>query len=138
MTRFLAAGAVALVCLAPGFADDKSTKSLDGTYTLKAMTKGGMAVSNELLVSIESITLKAGEMTMKVGGNSSISYIDIDAGKKPMTLEMKVGKDDKAHPGLVGIDKDEVTLVFSEDGIRPKTLDGTGAKETKMVLKKVK
>jgi uncharacterized protein (TIGR03067 family) len=138
MTRFLAAGAVALVCLAPAFADDKSTKSLDGTYTLKAMSKGGKAIPNEVIVAIESITLKAGEMTTKVGSNSSTSYIDIDASKKPMTLEMKVGKDDKAHPGLVGIDKDEVTIVFSEDGIRPKTLDGTGAKETKMVLKKVK
>jgi uncharacterized protein (TIGR03067 family) len=138
MTRFLASTAIALVCLAPGFADDKSTKSIDGTYTLKAMTKGGKAIPNEVLVAIESITLKAGEMTTKVGGNSSTSTIDIDASKKPMTLEMKVGKDDKAHPGLVGIDKDEVTLVFSEDGTRPKTLDGTGANETKMVLKKVK
>ncbi len=138
MTRFLAAGAVALVCLAPGFADDKSTKSLDGTYTLKAMSKGGKAIPNEMIVTIESVTLKAGEMTMNVGGNNRTSYIDIDASKKPMTLEMKLGKDDKAQPGLVGIDKDEVTLVFSEDGIRPKTLDGAGAKETKMVLKKVK
>ena len=138
MTRFLAASAVALVCLAPSFADDKSTKSIDGTYTLKAMTKGGKAIPNEMIVTIESVTLKAGEMTMNVGGNNRTSYIDIDASKKPMTLEMKVSKDDKAHPGLVGIDKDEVTLVFSEDGIRPKTLDGTGAKETKMVLKKGK
>jgi uncharacterized protein (TIGR03067 family) len=134
MTRFLAA-AVALVAVSSAFADDKSTKALDGTYTLKAMTKGGKAVPNEILVAIESITLKAGEMTTKVGGNSSTSYIDIDAKNN---LEMKVGKDDKAHPGLGSIDKDEITIVFSEDGTRPTKLDGSGAKETKMVLTKKK
>jgi uncharacterized protein (TIGR03067 family) len=135
MTRFLLAAAVALVAISPAIADEKSTKALDGTYTLKAMTKGGKAIPNEVLVAIESITLKAGELTTKVGGNTSTSYIDVDAKKN---LEFSPAKNDKAHPGLVGIEKDEITIVFSEDGMRPTKLDGTGAKETKMVLTKKK
>jgi len=130
--------AVALGCTAAQ-ADDKSTKTLDGTYTLKSMTKNGKPVADEILASVESVTLSAGKLTMTMGKNNAVSVIDVDAGKSPMQLEFKPSAEDKtALPGVAGISGNDLTLLFSEDGKRPAKLDATGDKLTCLVLTKKK
>lgn len=141
MKRFAVAG----VLLAFGLggmvvADEKSLKELAGSYKAVSLEKNGTPAPREITEKF-TVTIKDDVMTVDIGeGKVKTAKIKADGSKKPAHID--ISPDDgpekgKTFPGIYKLEKDELTLVFTEKAdARPKdfTSDGT----TMLKLKKEK
>jgi uncharacterized protein (TIGR03067 family) len=140
---FLIAG----VAAADDAANKKLLKDLEGNYTPVSMTKGGRPAPDE---DIKSVTfhIKGDLFIIRFGksdkGEEKTATIVLDTTQKPTAIDMtpKEGPEaGKPMLGIVKIDKDAVTLCWTDEDkpVRPK--DFTSTKENKnylIVMKKVK
>ena len=137
MTRALLA---LLLAAAPLFAQDKAVKDLEGTYAVKEFERAGKAVPEATKDGITSVGISGGKLTVKAGGKEIVATLKADASKKPAELDLfPQGMDyekGRRFLGLYKVDGDELTIVFVEDGERPKDFDPKAPSATKLVLKK--
>src|SRR5581483_455921 len=136
MKRFAVAG----VLLAFGIgglvlADEKALKEIAGTYKAVSVEKRGMPAPKEFTEKF-SLTIKGDVMTVDLGdGQAKTAKIKVDAAKKPAQID--ISPDDGAEkgrtfPGIYKLDKDELTLAFTEKADRPKEF---ASSDTTILLK---
>ena len=142
--------AVALVAMVAGLApaqDDaakKAAKELEGTYSLKAMTRGGKAPPEEFLKSMKEFVIKGDQIVaVKADGKEDPIGFKLDPSAKPSAIDMLPPKDktnEKLKPGIYKLEKGELTIVFGieKESARPTDFKGDGADQMMMVLVKKK
>jgi uncharacterized protein (TIGR03067 family) len=109
-------------------ADDKALKELEGYYSVTVLEKAGMTAPKELVESVK-VSIKGDEITIKVMGQDKKAKIKADNSKTPNTIDISPSEGPekgKTFPGIYKIEKDEVTIVFTEKGERPKELKAEG------------
>lgn len=129
MKRFAVAG-VLMVLGMTGIvlADEKALKELEGTYTVTALEKGGIAGPKELVETLK-ITFKGEDMTIKIADDEKKAKVKADASKTPNTIDITPSdgpEKGKTFPGIYKLEKGELTLVFTEKGDRPKEFKSEG------------
>jgi len=137
---FLIAG----VAAADDAANKKLLKDLEGNYTPVSMTKGGEKAPDDVATTAK-FQIKGDTFIVRFGkGEEKTATIVVDTDQKPTAIDMtpKEGPEaGKPMLGVVKIDKDTVTLCWTDEDkpVRPK--DFTSTKENKnylIVMKKVK
>lgn len=142
MKRFAIAGALFVGIAALSLAADdneKALKELQGEYTIKSLSKGGMPAPDDVVKSVEDVKIKDSILSLKVGGEAKSVKIKLDTSKKPAHLDLtpQDGPDkDKTKLGLYKMEKGELTIVLGEGDDRPGDLEGKGEKEMKLVFTK--
>jgi uncharacterized protein (TIGR03067 family) len=130
----LAAG---LVGVAAAQEPEKELKRIEGAYTLKALKKDGMDAPKEVMDSVKGVTIKGDKMTIQVRGEDKTATLKIDPAKKPAHIDLTPQdgpEKDKTFPGIYQFEKGELTIVFVEEGERPKDFKAEGDKTMKIVL----
>jgi uncharacterized protein (TIGR03067 family) len=139
MKRFAVAGVLLAFGLAGMVvADEKALKELAGKYKAVSVEKAGTPVPKEFAEKIV-VTIKDDTMTVDLGGIEKKAKIKVDPTKKPAHIDLTPddgGEKGKTFPGLYKLDKDELTIVFSEKSDRPKDLTSEGG--TLLKLKREK
>jgi uncharacterized protein (TIGR03067 family) len=136
------------IAIADEAANKKYLKDLEGNYTATSMTRSGEKAPDEFLSTI-TLSIKGDTFTIKFKkgdeGEEKNATVVIDAGKKPVTIDLtpKVGPEaGKPILGIIKVEKDTVTYCWADraDNVdRPK--DFTSTKENKffmIVMKKAK
>jgi uncharacterized protein (TIGR03067 family) len=115
-------------------------KELEGEYTVQAFTRGGKPVPDEAKKGVSSVAVVAGKLKLTAGGKELVAIVKADKTKKPAEIDLLPQGTDyekgRRFLGLYQFEKGELTLVFAEDGERPKDLKGESANVTKLVLVK--
>jgi len=130
MKRFAMAGALmAFVLGGIVVADEKDLMGLAGTYKATSLEKGGMPAPKEITEKFV-VTIKGDLMKVGLGeGGEKAAKIKVDASKTPHHID--ITPDDgpekgKTFPGIYKLDKDELTLAFTEKADRPKDFKSEG------------
>jgi uncharacterized protein (TIGR03067 family) len=129
LTLLFAVGAVA---------QDKAA-ALDGTYTVKEFDRAGKAVPDAVREKVSAVKIAGGKLTITAGGKELVAVLKPDPAKKPAEIDLlPQGEADKGRkfPGLYKLEADQLTIVFVEDGERPKDFNPTAPSATKLVLVK--
>jgi len=133
----------AVLCLtADAYADDAAAKTylagLEGTWKVASMKRGGEEAPAEFTKEI-TVEIKGNTLMLTIGKEEKKSAtLVVDPAQKPVSIDMtpKDGPDaGKQMLGVVSVDKDGVTMVWSDDKAgknRPK--DFTSTKENKNYL----
>lgn len=137
MTRL----ALALLLLTlPAAAQDKAVKDLDGSYTVKAFERGGKPVPDEVKKGVTGVSLAGGKLTLVAGGKSLVATVKVNAAKTPAEIDLYPQgaeyEKNRKFLGVYEVKDGELTIVYVEDGERPKDLKGDAAGATKLVLVK--
>lgn len=119
---------------------DKAAKDLDGTYTLKEFERAGQPVPDAVRDGVSAVAIAGGKLTLKVGGKELVADLKLDPAKKPAELDLlpQTPAADKGRkfPGLYRVENGRLTIVFVEDGERPKDFTPSAPSATKLVLEK--
>jgi uncharacterized protein (TIGR03067 family) len=130
----------ALAVAAPVVAQDAAVKELDGGYTVKEFARAGKPVPDEVRKTVTAVTVAGGKLTVKVGGKELTAALKADPKKSPAELDLfPQGADyekGKRFPGLYKVEKGELTIVFVEEGDRPKDFATETGTATRLVLVK--
>jgi uncharacterized protein (TIGR03067 family) len=138
---------IASVALADDAANKKLLKDLEGSYAPVSMTKGGERAPDDIAKTAR-FQIKGDTFIFRFGAGKSeeekTATIILDTDQKPTAMDMtpKEGPEaGKPMLGIVKVEKDSVTLCFTDEDkpVRPK--DFTSTKENKnylIVMKKVK
>lgn len=150
MLRFVLAGAVLATALAgvvfaqekkdeknekgeKGVKDltlDKGLKELEGAYRIVSAERVGKVAAKETIDPVR-ITIKGDEFTLNLGGDEKKARIKVDATKTPHTIDISPAdgpERGKTFPGIVKVEKGEVTLAYVEKdkAERPKDFKAEG------------
>ena len=144
MKRFAVAGGFLLTALATvAWADEKALKELEGKYAVTHMEKVDK-VAEQAKVDSVKLTITGDELVFTIAGKEESkerkAKIKADASVTPHTIDIMPTDGDargKTFPGIYKIEKDVVTLAFTEEGDRPKEFKVEG-KVMLLKLKKVK
>jgi len=137
---------LALLVLAPAmvvFAADEKPESLEGSYKLTSLDKGGEKAPDEFTKGFEGATIKGDKFTMKMMGEAKVATIKIDAKAKPATMDITADEGpekDKTMKAIYKLEKGVLTIAVIEgkDGetTRPENFDGKGKDYIILVLTK--
>lgn len=129
MKQFAVASAVMIAAFAGVVtAQDKLLKELEGTYKVTALEKGGKAADKQKAESLK-IVIKGDDLVISVEGEEKKAKIKVDGTKTPATIDITPSdgpEKGKTFPGIVKLDKGEVTIAFTEKGDRPKDFKSEG------------
>lgn len=129
MKRFVvASGWLMVVAAGLTLADDKALKELEGTYAATAVEKNGMAAPKDIVDSLR-VTIRGDTLTIRVMNEEKKAKIKADKTKTPHTVDISPTdgpEKGRTFPGIYRIDKDEVTIVYTERGERPKEFKAEG------------
>jgi uncharacterized protein (TIGR03067 family) len=121
-------------------ADEKALKELEGKYTVTHLEKGGKVAEKAKADSL-AVAITGDELVITVAGKDDKqdrkAKIKVDASRTPHTIDISPTEGDakgKTFPGIYKAEKGEVTLVFTEEGDRPKEFKSEG----KVMLLKMK
>lgn len=129
MKRFALAGAL-MIAVFTGVivAQDKALKELEGTYKVLAIEKSGKSLPADVIDSIK-VTIRGDDFSFKIGDDEKKAKIKVDSTKTPYVIDITPGdgpEKGKSFPGIVKLEKGEVTLAFTEKGDRPKEFKSEG------------
>jgi uncharacterized protein (TIGR03067 family) len=131
---------VMLAFTLPAAAQDQAVKDLEGTYTVKEFERGGKPVPDEVKKGVSPVRIASGKLTLTAGGKSLTAVLKADPVKKPATIDLypqgKEYEEGKKFLGLYQADGNELTLLFVEEGERPKEFKSEAKTATKLVLVK--
>lgn len=122
-TLVLATGTLTLV-----LAQSTNLKRLEGRYKVIIMEKATGPAPKQVIENL-SFTFKGNKLTVKLADEEKNAQIKIDPEKVPPTIDISPLEGDykgKTFPGIYKIDKDEVTIVMTEKGERPKEFKPEG------------
>jgi uncharacterized protein (TIGR03067 family) len=144
MKQFAVAGSFLLTALATvAWADEKSLKELEGKYAVTHMEKVDK-VAEQAKVDSVKLTITGDELVFTIAGKEESkerkAKIKADSSVTPHTIDIMPTDGDargKTFPGIYKIEKNVVTLVFTEEGDRPKDFKAEG-KAMLLKLKKMK
>lgn len=141
MTRYAVAAGLffAVVAVASGDDVEKALKELNGSYSLKSLSKGGQSPPEAAIKEFKGMTIKDGVMTLQIKDKEEAATLKIDPTKKPAHLDLSptTGPEKgKTFPGLYRFEKGELTIVLVEDGERPKDLKADGKDVMTLVFTK--
>jgi uncharacterized protein (TIGR03067 family) len=133
MKRYALAGGLLVAAFAGVvLADEKALKELEGKYTVTHMEKGGKVAEKEKVDSVK-IAITGDEIAIQITRDGEKqehkAKLKADAAKTPHTIDISPTEGDskgKTFPGIYKIEKGEVTLVFTEEGDRPKEFKSEG------------
>jgi len=141
MKRFLTA-AILFAALAVGTAADdaeKALKDLNGSYTVKSITKGGQEAPEDVVKSVKSFVIKDGTLTVDLMDREQKAKLTVDPKQKPAHIDVTptTGPEaDKTLKGIYKFEKGVLTICLNHDGERPKDFDATGAAIGTIVVEK--
>lgn len=139
MTVLIVVGVIVLLCTQAA-AQDKAVKELDGAYTVKAFERGGKAVPDDVKKGVSAVGIAGGKLTLVAGGKSLVATVKLNAAKTPAEIDLfpQGAEFEKGRRflGVYQVKDGELTIVYVEDGERPKDLKGDSAGATKLVLVK--
>lgn len=142
MTRYLTAAVLfAAVAGAMAADDDKALKELNGSYTVKSFTKGGMDAPEEKVKEFKSFVIKDGTITFEIMDKTEKGKFTIDPSKKPAHIDLtpSTGPEaDKTMKGIYKLEKGKLTICVSHSDNRPKDFDAKGDDIALIVLEKKK
>jgi uncharacterized protein (TIGR03067 family) len=107
-------------------ADDaeKALKEMEGTYSLKSLTKGGKAAPAEVIAEFKEMMIKGDKITLKLKDKDQIARLKLDPTKKPAHLDLtptEGPEKDKTMKGIYKYEKGTLTIALARnDGDRPK------------------
>ncbi len=143
MKRF---ATMAFLLVAPAlvaFAADDKPAGPEGTYKVTAMSHGGAKIPDDKLKGFEGATIKGDKFTMKIGGETKVATVKIDAKAKPATIDMSPDEGPEKGKTMKGIWKLEkgvltIAVFVGKDGEtkRPENFDGKGADDIVFELTK--
>jgi len=140
MTRSVSIALVLLLAGSSLVAQDAAVKELEGEYSLKSFERGGKPVPDEAKKGVSAVVIAGGKLKMTAGGKELVAVLKADKAKKPAEIDLFPQGIDyekgRKFQGVYQFEKGELTLVFVEDGDRPKDLKGDGNTATKLVLVK--
>ena len=124
-------------------ADDaeKAMKELEGTYTLKALTKGGKSAPDEVFANFKEMVLKDGKITLKLKEKDQVAKIKLDPTKKPAHIDLTPTEGPEKETTMKGIylyEKGTLTIVLAREGERPKDFKAEGDDVGKIVFQRKK
>lgn len=140
MTRLLAAVAMAVGAVSAAAQDTpalKAAKALNGNYTVKEVNFDGQPGPVEVVQAITGVEIKDGVITVQSAKKDDPAKFVVDATQTPATIDITPKVGDKPKPGLYKVEKGELTIVFSDKGVRPIDFS-TGEGVRKLVLVKKK
>ena len=121
------------------FGQAQALKDLTGAYTVKDFERDGTAVPEKVKDDITAFTIKDGKLSIKMGKTELSATLKVDNGKTPAEMDLFPLNADfdkgRKFPGLFKWEKDTLTILYVEDGERPKDFTG-GKGTTKLVLVK--
>jgi uncharacterized protein (TIGR03067 family) len=142
MKRYVTAAVLfAAVAVATAADDDKAMKELNGSYTVKSFSKGGMDAPEEVVKGFKSFIIKDGTIAFEVMDKMEKGKFTIDASKKPAHIDVTptTGPDaDTTWKGIYKLEKGKLTICLNHKGDRPKDFDDKGEEVGKIVLEKKK
>lgn len=130
MKRFAVAGCL-MVASFTGIvlADEKALKELEGAYTITVLEKGGKSAPKEVIDSLK-VNIKGETLSIVIGSDEKKAKIKVDTAKTPNTIDIMPSDGPEkgmTFPGIIKIEKGEVTIVFVEKGTeRPKEFKSEG------------
>jgi uncharacterized protein (TIGR03067 family) len=128
-SRFL----TALVILALGgltlaLAQQAELKRLEGRYKVVQMEKASGPAPKQVIDNL-SFIFKGNKLTLKLAEEEKNAQIQLDPDKDPPAIDISPLDGDykgKTFPGIYKIDKEELILVMTEKGERPKEFKPEG------------
>lgn len=138
MTRYVTA-AVLFAAVAGVVPAAEPDKSLNGSYTVKKIAKGGMDAPDDVVKNFKSFVMKDGGIEFEVMGRMEKGKYTTDAKQKPAHINITptTGPDaDKTMKGIYKVEKGVLTICLNHSGERPKDFDETGDGIGTIVLEK--
>lgn len=141
MKRYVTAAVLFAAVVGVAVADDtdKALKELNGSYTVKSFTKGGMDAPEEVVKGFKSFVIKDGTITFEVMDKTEKGKFTIDAKPKPAHINITptTGPDaDTTWKGIYKLEKGKLTICLNHKGDRPKDFDDKGDEVGTIVLQK--
>lgn len=119
-------------------AQEKVLKDLEGAYTVTVFERDGKAVPVEVKSGVTAVSIAEGKLTIATAGKRLVAMLKVDASKKPAEIDLfpqgPEFEKGRRFLGVFQVDKGELTIVYVEEGARPKDLKGEGKGTTKLVL----
>ncbi|MCS7020538.1 MAG: TIGR03067 domain-containing protein [Gemmataceae bacterium] len=126
--RLVIAGGLLLLSLGLVMAQQAALKKLEGRYKAVHAEKASGPAPKELIESL-TITIKGNKMTLKLGDDEKSAEIKVDADQMPPAMDILPQDPDnkgKIFRAIYRLDKDELLIVISEKGDRPKDFKAEG------------
>lgn len=126
--RSIAAGAFFILSVGFVLAQQAALKKLEGRYKAVQMEKASGSAPKELIDSL-TITIKGNKLTLKLGDEEKSAELKIDPDQMPPHLDiLPLDPDNKGKTfrAIYRLDKDELVIVVSERGERPKEFKPEG------------
>jgi uncharacterized protein (TIGR03067 family) len=109
-------------------AQQAELKRLEGRYKVLHMEKASGPAPKQVIDNL-SVIIKGNKLTLKLAEEEKNAQIKLDPEKDPPTIDISPLEGDykgKTFPGIYKIDKDELILVITEKGERPKDFKPEG------------
>ena len=138
MTRYVTA-AVLFAAVAGAVLAADPDKTLNGSYTVKKITKGGTDAPDEVVKGFKSFVIKDGAIDFEMMDRMEKGKFTTDAKQKPAHIDITptTGPDaDKTMKGIYKLEKGVLTFCLSHTGERPKDFDAKGDDIGTIVLEK--
>ncbi len=114
-------------------------KDFEGIYELKSFLREGIEVPEVISKGVSSIEISKGVLKIIINEQERTAKLSLNALAKPMTLDLiplNVNyQKDRKFLGICEFTDNTLTLLYSEDSPRPKTMD-TNQGTIKLVLKR--
>jgi uncharacterized protein (TIGR03067 family) len=135
MLTIAAAGLMLLAADAPDKASKKDLDKMQGVWKVKSIQKNGKDIAAELIGNA-LLTIEGGKYTLnKDGKPMDEGTFTLDAGKKPATIDIQIGKDGPKKVGIYQIDGDTFTEALVPEGSdRPTELASKEGSPTVLIV----
>jgi uncharacterized protein (TIGR03067 family) len=105
-----------------------------GTWTAVKFTSNGKSADDT--ARLFQFTFSGEKVKLSFLGKSKEGTFKVDASKKPRQFDMQM-PGDRPNPGIYKLEKDQLTICFSDGGERPTTFEAPkGSRNVLMVLKR--